>query len=980
MNTVWDDAFVAAYQELLIKEYDRNKSGLKEPPDNSSLLSNDEVISVCKKHGVDPDFFKSKVLVEYPNNCWRTIHFDLIYRLIHIRNIELQAPIPLEHRIEMHKELVPDYERHQLNQILPKLIQNRSVLEIVNSALTTHGYRALSSHQLPFIDELLTRKTTCNVAAIVAPTASGKTITFFIPVLVRAIERILQGETGVSSILIYPRKALERDQLQKFIKIIDTVNQKGCHITIGIDDGDTKRLKEINDGDTYRELKCPQCSGNLIVVKQEETTLVKCKSCSKEYPYIFASKDEIWQNKPTILITNIYTLYRRLLTETTVGMFSGVDYVILDEAHVYTDYLGGHVSYIIKILKHATSTTKGSKPYFVFSSATISNPVDFIAQLAGCRPGDVFYVKYDDAIKNQNNGSPKYRLMLYLYLLPRPDSSVETLTEALILAVTLWSHKHDSKAITFVDSVAEISTLTDYIHTTILGKREGREVIDHFYGLKNNSIENSYNWLSLAPTGVLTDRNTFKSFVLNKYKDSIGIHYAQLPLPQRATIESEFLKGNKKLLLSTSTLELGIDLSDIAAIIQYKLPMSPEAFVQRVGRAGRNNKCLRVALGIIALSSTPLSTIYMFDEDLRKKLYDSNFLPPARVGRASTNVKLQHALSLLLYKRALKGRRTYIAENLTSKRDVINAVTEILNDLNNEKELLEFNQEVDLFDQKTISDQIRELKSKLNILFSNNEQSDFNKDDWDNTLLRIESKSKIIRETIDKIADFIDKLGKIKQAALNRNVEIQSIEKVLEKFEKLKSIFDSAYYLCVELYKAAQSSYRNADKQAIQVWFDANFNKVKKLANDIINIIPILMKSQNITVKSIFLHEIYNQIYQYDNIISQNCDFSLSELTNIYTGIIKFLEDSSEEAEDDSEGGLVRFLLDLPKEVEKLVKTNISGLIANEAFSRVENEIKDGKSINIFDAINLLLLNKTTFSLLLEPPAPELRLEGVDES
>ena len=492
MNDLW----VATYHELLELEKKKvDEFGLEEPPNPASFLSIEEIKSICLKNRVEfQQFISSGLLVQYPGLGWRTMHFDLIYRIVHIRNLEWQAPIPLEYRVEIQSEPVPDFGRYKFSEVLPELIPDESVRKIILSALAKSKYEGLSSHQLLIIKELLSKKPKYATAAIVAPTASGKTLAFFLPVIVRAVERGREGRVGISSILVYPRKALERDQLQSFLTLIDFINQEGGHqITIGIDDGDTKRFDEIKPGDTYREMKCIECSSSLLIERKESSITVKCSGCSKEYTYILASKDEIWQKKPTILITNVHTIYRRLLSPTTVKMFAGVDFLVFDEAHVYTDYLGGHVFYILRLLRHATSST-GSNPYFVFSSATIPNSHEFIAKLTGVEADKIFYVDYKKTLeKAQGIGR---RLMLYLYLLPHPDSSVETLTEALILAVTLWCHRHNLKAITFVDSIAEISTLSDYIFTTILDRRQGREVIDHLYSTRNIP-ENSYNLVPL---------------------------------------------------------------------------------------------------------------------------------------------------------------------------------------------------------------------------------------------------------------------------------------------------------------------------------------------------------------------------------------------------------------------------------------------------------------------------------------------------
>lgn len=972
-------SLIAIYQELLKKEKEKvAKFGLIDPPHPDSLLSYDEIESVCRRYGVEPQrLLSSYRMVQYSDNGWHTMHFDLIYRLVNIRNLEKQIPIPFEYRIEIQSEPVPDFDRYKFDDVLGELILDESVLNIVRAAFSNNKlkekYKGLSSHQLPIVKELLSEKSRYRTAVIAAPTASGKTLAFFLPVIVKAVKRKIEGKDGVSSILIYPRKALARDQLQSLLMIVDSINERmKHHVTIGIDDGDTKWLKSIQSGESYREMKCIECLKTLIIEKRGDMTRVKCSNCSKEYPYILASKDEIWKKKPTILITNIHTIYRRLLTPDTVRMFAGVDYIVFDEAHVYTDYLGGHVFYILKLLRHVANSNRSNGSYFIFSSATIPNPKDFIAKLADCKTDEIFYVDYRQTLEKAQN--IEQRLMLYLYLLPHPNSSVETLTEALILAITLWCHRHNLKAITFVDSVAEISTLTDYIHTTILDRRQGREVIDHLDSTSNN-IENSYNWLTLAPSNLTlapsnkaTGQDVFKDFVLKQYKNSIGIHYGQLPLSERAAIEYNFAQGSLKHLLSTSTLELGIDLSDVAVIIQHKLPITPESVVQRVGRAGRNPDCLRIAFGIIVLQASPLSTLYMFNENLRNKLRDPALLPPAQVGEASSSIRLQHTFSLLLYKRALEGRSTYIAEvYLKNKKEVVNIVKDIVTELN--EDLVAFNEEVNLFnDSKRLRNQINELKSFLSTVVDTVMDADQGKAQLDKKTLdeiksKIEGKAKNIKEIIYQVDKLKDMLERIKN--LDRNV--------LNDLDSLRNLLKLAYGLCSTLHDIIESSYNTGDSSPIQRWYKEKYNNIKKVAEKIPRPSDILRQLH--TPLSTYFYT--NMKGDYDK-FSEKYGFGFDDVLNTLTNITRSLRSKEEE------NSLTSFLRKLPDEIKLLQSINLSELITRESIKRIEDELQSKQpkygGIDIFDAINVLLLNKTRFSLMLDPPSPELELVGVEEA
>jgi hypothetical protein len=553
--------------------------------------------------------------------------------------------------------------------------------------------------------------------------------------------------------------------------------------------------------------------------------------------------------------------------------------------------------------------------------------------------------------------------MLYLFLLPHPSSSVETLTEALILAVTLWCHKHNFKAITFIDSVAEIATISDYIYTTILGRREGREVTDHIYN-SSRKPENSYNWLPLAPPSMVADPNTFRSFVLKQYKESIGVHYGQLPLNQRAKVEYLFSQGNLKHLLATSTLELGIDLSDVAVIIQHKLPITPEGVVQRIGRSGRSPACLRVALGIIVLPSSPLGTLYMFDKRLRDKLADPNLLPPALVGQASASIKLQHTLSLLLYKRALQGRPTYIAREqyLRNIQEIINALKQILNELN--EELLAFNDEVGLFDKDAAKNQINELRTLFSTALNgleNVEENDFSQEKkrWDELLSNVEKKFSIIRQTLKQVEDLEIMFEKIPD--LDKSV--------LNELKSLRNLLLRARNLCIGLLNAAQTSYRTGDGGLIQTWYKANSSNIEMVAEG--NFAADELLSRLFTPLNTYLITKMKNNYEE---FRKKFGFGFEEITTVIMAIARSFGSLSAD-------GLARFLKEFPNTAQLLCSVNLPGLIAYESLNRIKNELKvKPEGVDIIDAINLLLWNKIRFSLMLEPPSPELALAGIEEA
>ncbi len=335
----------------------------------------------------------------------------------------------------------------------------------------------LYTHQARSLSELEIGENVC----VSTSTSSGKTMVYALQIAINYIEN-----NQTTALIVYPTKALSRDQEQALNELYDTLD---LDITVGVYDGDTEQ-------DTKRKVR----------------------------------------NNANVIITNFSGVNAYLPHhETWSRFYSNLDVIAIDESHTYTGIHGMHVAWTIRRLKRVINYY-GNSPQFILTSATIGNPQKHSYALTGER---VHVIKKD--------GSPHGKREIIFWNPPSKEDESYGQKPANIEASEVLAHLayNDIQSLLFTSSrkLTELNAHRTEEHLNTYG--EGNEV----------DIEPYH-----AGHGKETRRET----------------------------ENSLKNGEINGIVTTSALELGIDVGSVESVILAGYPGTRQSFWQRIGRSGRN--------------------------------------------------------------------------------------------------------------------------------------------------------------------------------------------------------------------------------------------------------------------------------------------------------------------------------------------------------------------------------------------------------
>jgi len=251
------------------------------------------------------------------------------------------------------------------------------------------------------------------------------------------------------------------------------------------------------------------------------------------------------------------------------SFLANLNILILDEAHVYDGVFGTNMAFFIRRLLAVAPVE-----VIVSSTATIGGPKGFIERLTGRRPV---------TLEENDDGSGCTKKIIFLAR-HRSGNQFDNLVD-LVLHI---SRSKIGKFLAFGDSRKMVEMVVAIAERTV--SKDPELAGDEF------DLGESREWLkekntSLGELGILPYRAGYEE-------------------DDRQEIQKALRTGDLAGVVSTSALELGLDIGDIDIVLLLSTPPSVKAFWQRIGRGGRRRPgaCLLVDdSGIVSSSSTGFS-------------------------------------------------------------------------------------------------------------------------------------------------------------------------------------------------------------------------------------------------------------------------------------------------------------------------------------------------------------------------------------
>ena len=235
--------------------------------------------------------------------------------------------------IHYERLIAPEAEKIPIETLSDVLSEN------IIKGLSKYGFTGL----LPFQEEAVRAILRGENSIISAPTGSGKTEAFAIPVLQKISEN---PAPGVFTLLVYPLNALIDDQVSK---ISDLIHK--CHLS------DKMAVYSIHGGQStdYKDMVISDAGKKSLIIATNFDFI----------NYHLILQDKKWNE-----------------------LFKNAKIIVMDEAHSYTSFHGSNVYHVLKRMKRFMGEVQ-----FVGASATLDNSKEFFSNMFDLPEDSFTYIK-----------------------------------------------------------------------------------------------------------------------------------------------------------------------------------------------------------------------------------------------------------------------------------------------------------------------------------------------------------------------------------------------------------------------------------------------------------------------------------------------------------------------------------------------------------------------------------------------------------
>ncbi len=236
-------------------------------------------------------------------------------------------------------------------------------------------------------------------------------------------------------------------------------------------------------------------------------------------------------------------LLSNLSDDRVIRFLRSLSLIVVDEVHNYSGVFGSNAAFLFRRIQHLANLL-GARPRFFCASATIARPEEHLRKLIG---------KDFVVISSDMDTSPKRPIEI---ILVKPPRSADLLTEVTQLLHFL-SSQEQLRFLAFVDSRKQTEQMA-----SILARRHDKD----------------------------RDEDIDTVDVDHKMQLDVLPYRAGYEEQDRSAIQQRLAKGTLRGVVSTSALELGIDIPHLNTGVLVGVPQSLTSLHQRIGRVGRTSK------------------------------------------------------------------------------------------------------------------------------------------------------------------------------------------------------------------------------------------------------------------------------------------------------------------------------------------------------------------------------------------------------